>query len=78
MDISEVWPLLKPATRAWLIEHNGEPLAPEIAAEIAAEIAPEIAAPHGAASPSPIEESVDGPLLTDGAVDWIETVANDE
>jgi hypothetical protein len=70
MRITEAWPLLQPSTREWLIEHNGEPLTPEIAAEIVALT--------GDAGSAMMDDTSDGALLADEAVDWIETIANDE
>lgn len=34
MDIAEWWPKLGPATRDWLIAHNGDVLAADLALEI--------------------------------------------
>ena len=63
MTIEQWWPKLKPATRAWLIENNGD--------AIPAELIEEIAAAGGAAD-------LTGAQLADAAVDWVEAVANDE
>jgi hypothetical protein len=61
--IEQWWPALAESTRAWLIENNGDELPPEIIAEVTAA--------GGAAD-------LDGAHLSDAAVDWVETVANDE
>ena len=59
-------------TRNWLIAHNGESLTPAVSADI-------LSATRGATEPGwRAGESVDGPQLTDAAVDWIETIANGE
>ncbi|MBT2585649.1 hypothetical protein [Arthrobacter sp. ISL-95] len=72
MDIQVWWPLLDAETRDWLIEHNGEPLPPEVVTRIMAAT--------GGTSDSRwwASGSADGPQLSDEAVDWIEGVANDE
>lgn len=73
MDFPQIWSRLSPSSRAWLIEHNGEPLSEYLIAEVLS-----IA---GGAPDTPwwSGPSVDGQTqLTDEAVDWIETVANDE
>ncbi|MCY1222036.1 hypothetical protein D9M72_341130 [compost metagenome] len=36
MKILEWWPLVDAETRGWLIEHNGEPLPPNVVADIMA------------------------------------------
>ncbi|MDR6987941.1 hypothetical protein J2Y66_002439 [Paenarthrobacter nitroguajacolicus] len=72
MDIREWWPLLNAETRDWLIDHNGEPLPPNVVARI-------MTATGGTTdSRWWASESTDGPHLSDEAVDWIEGVANDE
>jgi hypothetical protein len=72
MNIPEWWPLVDAETRNWLIEHNGEPLPPNVIADIRAVT--------GGTTDSEwwADESADGPQLSDEAVDWIEAVANDE
>lgn len=66
------WPLVSAETRAWLMDHNGEPLLPSVVTDI-------MAVTGGSTEPEWwAGESADGPLLTDGAVDWIEAVANGE
>lgn len=73
MDIAALWARLSEESRDWLIEHNGESLAPSIRAEI-------LTVTAGHLQPSWWNgEAVDGQSeLTDEAVDWIETFANGE
>ncbi|MEV5052321.1 hypothetical protein [Arthrobacter sp. LAR12-1-1.1] len=72
MNIFEWWPLVDAETRGWLIEHNGEPLPPNVIADI-------MATTDGTTDPGWwAGESADGPQLSVEAVDWIEAVANDE
>ena len=72
MNISEWWRLVDAETRGWLIEHNGEPLAPHVLADIMAATGSTTDSAWWAG------ETTDGPQLSDEAVDWIEAVANDE
>lgn len=66
MDIEGWWHTLDPATREALIANNGDALTPEQVEEIAN-------------AGRPIEPDADGEFfLTDGEVDWIEAMANDE
>lgn len=68
----ELWPLLSATTQTWLIDHNGEPLDPDVLAEL-------VQASPGEASPLWLDtDAEDGPALSDATVDWIEAVANDE
>jgi hypothetical protein len=73
MDISEWWPKLPDSTRAWLIEHNGESLPDDVVRDVMA---------VNAHRTDPLwwaGESQDGQSqLTDQAIDWIESAANDE
>jgi hypothetical protein len=73
MDFSQIWPHLGSSSRSWLVEHNGEPLPEDLIAEI-------LRVTGGEQSPQWwTGPSVEGRTqLTDEAVDWIETVANDE
>lgn len=73
MAIDELWNALEPETRAWLIEHNGESLDPQILDEV-------LAANNGVADPSwwAGESTAGSSQLTDDAIDWIEAVANGE
>jgi hypothetical protein len=73
MGIEDWWPKLRPETRNWLIEHNGE--------EVPSSVLSEITAVAGADSGDESwigEKWPSGVLLSDAAVDWIEEVANDE
>jgi hypothetical protein len=73
MDFPQIWPHLNPSGRAWLIEHHGEALPDQLVAEILSVTGAE-----------PNDQWWSGPAvegqtqLTDEAVDWIDTVANDE
>lgn len=73
MSIESWWPQLTDESRSWLIEHNGEPLDPTVKSQI-------VAINEGNLDPSWwAGESSDGASeLTDEAIDWIETTANDE
>mgnify|MGYP007030408443 FL=1 len=62
MTVSQWWNHVDAATQEWLMDHNGEDLAPEVAAAI-------IAAGGWATSDEP---------LPDEDVDWIEATANGE
>ena len=72
MNILEWWPLVDVETRDWLVEHNGEPLPPNVIANIMAVTGGTTDSEWWAG------ESSGGPRLSDEAVDWIEAVANDE
>lgn len=73
MSIEEWWPKLRPTSKSWLIEHNGEPVPPHLVDEIAEA--------GGQVSPDPDADS-DGDetdfLLTDEQIDWVEELANDD
>lgn len=73
MDIADLWNALGLQTREWLIEHNGEPLNPQVLDEV-------LAANNGATDPSwwAGESTQGSSQLTDDAIDWIESVANSE
>ena len=73
METIDWWPEIDPATRDWLTAHNGEALPEDVLSKI-------IAAGGTLASDAWWigEEGADGIYLSDEAVDWIETVANDE
>lgn len=73
MDFPQIWPLLRASTRSWLMEHNGEPLSEDLVAEIRNVAGGEPSTRWWTGS------SVEGESqLSDEAVDWIETVANDD
>ena len=73
MDFPQIWPLLRSSSRSWLIEHNGEPLPDDLIAEILRIAGGERSAQWWA---GPAGEG--DTQLTDEAVDWIETIANEE
>jgi hypothetical protein len=64
---------VRPSTREWLIEHNGEALLAEIVDDIRL-AGRSIASDPPSASQSGSTEF----LLSDEATDWIEAIANDE
>ena len=73
MGTIEWWPQLDSDAKAWLIAHNGEAVSPEVLSKIAAA--------GGTVTPSAWWVGESGPhgfYLSDEAVDWIETTANDE
>ena len=72
MNIEQWWPRLKPSTREWLIENNGD--------KVPAEVVMEIAEAGGPAASDPwwVSESAPGFYFPDEATDWIEAVANGE
>lgn len=73
MQIIDWWPKLDSDAQAWLIAHNGEAVSPEVLIKIVA---------AGGSVTSKAwwigEHGPDGFYLSDEAVDWIETTANDE
>ena len=73
METIEWWESLEPGAKEWLIEHNGEAVPDDILAGI-------VAAGGAVASDAwwVGEEGPDGFYLSDEAVDWIETVGNEE
>jgi len=73
MDINEWWPRLDSDAGAWLISHNGEAVSPDVLSKIATA--------GGSVTSSAWwigESGPAGTFLSDEAVDWIETRANDE
>ena len=73
MDIEQWWSALKPSTREWLIENNGDAVPAELVAEIK-QASGSIASDDcwvGQSTPS-------GFHLSDAATDWIEAIANGE
>ncbi|WP_137846122.1 hypothetical protein [Microbacterium sp. 2FI] len=73
MELTEWWPKLDSDTQAWLIAHNGEAVSPDVLSQIVAV--------GGSVTSSAWwvgESGPDGFMLSDEAVDWIETTANDE
>jgi len=73
MEIIEWWSDLDSDAKAWLVAHNGEAVSPEVRSKIVA---------AGGSLDSSAwwvgESGPDGFYLSDEAVDWIETAANDE
>lgn len=73
MNIEEWWPLLKPSTKEWLIENNGDGIPDDLIQEITR------AGGSVASDASSVGENDPlGSYLSDEAVDWIEATANDE
>jgi hypothetical protein len=73
MSFEQWWSKVKPSTREWLIENNGDAVPPEIVAEITA-VGGSISSDAwwvGQSGPS-------GFYISDEAADWIEAVANGE
>ncbi len=73
MSIELWWPKLRPETRAWLIDTNGDVVDPAIADEIR----------QLGGTPTKDEwwvgeSGASGFYFSDAAVDWIEAVANGE
>lgn len=73
MEISGWWPRVPDATQEWLVAHNGEPLPDDVLEAVV-----RAGGVRSAASRWVGEDGPDGLLLSDGAVDWIEAVANGE
>ena len=73
MEIIEWWGRLDSDAKAWLIAHNGEAVSPDVMSKI-------VAAGGSLASSAwwVCDSGPDGFFLSDAAVDWIETAANDE
>jgi hypothetical protein len=69
----EWWSRLDPDAKAWLFDHNGEAVSPDVLIKIAA---------AGGSVHSGAwwvgESGADGFFLSDEGVDWIEAAANDE
>lgn len=73
MSIEQWWPKLRPSTREWLIENNGD--------AVPAEIVAEVTAAGGAITSDAWWVGQSGPsgfYISDEAADWIEAIANDE
>jgi hypothetical protein len=72
MDFPQIWPLLSASTRSWLVAHNGEPLPDDLIGDILRVTGGELNARWWTGP------AVEGQTqLSDEAVDWIETVANE-
>jgi hypothetical protein len=73
MSIDQWWPKLRPSTRAWLIENNGDAVPADVVAEIT-EAGGSVTSDAwwvGESGPS-------GFHFSDEATDWIEAVGNGE
>ena len=73
MSIAQWWAKLQSSTQDWLIENNGE--------EVPAVVVAEIAGVGGPASADPWwtgQDGASGHYFPDEAIDWVETLANDE
>jgi hypothetical protein len=73
MSIEQWWTNLQPSTREFLIKNNGDVVPAEIVAEIA-----EAGGPDGADSWWADQNGTSGNSFPDDAIDWVETIANDE
>ena len=73
MSIEQWWPKLKPSTREWLIDNNGDAVPAETLAEI------ENAGGSVASGDWWVgENGPSGFYFSDEAIDWIEAVGNGE
>lgn len=73
MSIEQWWPKLKPSTREWLIDNNGD--------AVPAEILGEIEGAGGSVSTGGWWVGENGPsgfYFSDEAIDWIDAVGNGE
>ena len=73
MNIERWWPKLKPSTRDWLVENNGD--------AVPAEVLREIEEAGGSAASGDWWVGEHGPAgfyFSDAAIDWIEAVGNGE
>lgn len=73
MSIEQWWPKVRPLTREWLIENNGDALPAHIVAEVAAA--------GGSITSDAWWVGQSGPsgfFISDEAADWIEEIANGE
>ena len=69
MNIELWWPKLKPSTREWLIQNNGDSVPPDVVSEITQ---------AGGPDASDSQSGQSGFSLSVENTDWIETVANEE
>lgn len=73
MRIEDWWSLLDWSTQQWLINNNGDVVPPDVLSQITA------VAGEPTAEASWVGNNVPGGFsLSDEAIDWIETTANDE
>lgn len=71
-DFAMVWSALDDPTRRWLANHNSEVLPAAVVGEL-------LAAAGAVGGTEWLDrDDPDGPVLTDGVVDWIEGAANGE
>lgn len=73
MSIEQWWPQLKPSTREWLVDNNGDAVPPEVVAEITDA--------GGSTATDAWWVGDNGPSgfsFSDEAIDWIEAVGNGE
>lgn len=73
MSIEAWWPNLKPSSREWLIDNNGD--------AVPVEVVDDIVVAGGTVSKDAAwvgEVGPEGVYLSDAAVDWVEEVANGE
>ena len=73
MSIEQWWPKLRPSTRDWLIENNGD--------VVPAEVLREIEDAGGSVASGAWRVGANGPSdfsFSDEAIDWIEGVGNGE
>ena len=73
MSIESWWPKLAASDQAWLIQHNGEPLPPEVLKKVTAVGGLICTPPHIVGYPRP-----DGFHFSDETIDRIEAIANGE
>jgi hypothetical protein len=73
MNIEEWWLKVKPSTRDWLTENNGDAIPDDVVQEIVA-VGGSVASDAWWVG----ENGPSGLYLSDSAVDWIEAKANDE
>ncbi|UVJ40380.1 hypothetical protein [Arthrobacter sp. CJ23] len=73
MSIEHWWLKLKPSTRKWLIENNGDAVPPEVVTEIT-----QVGGPIPSDAWWVGQTGLSGFYFSDEAVDWIEAVGNGE
>ena len=79
MNIAEWWPHLDQSAREWLVAHNGEVVPEKVLDQIIAVAgAPTVGATWVGGISDDDQDDVEGFLLSDDAVDWIEQFANGE
>ena len=73
MEIEQWWSGLDPRTQQWLFDHNGEAISSEVLVRIV-----EAGGPATSDAWWSHEDGPTGFFLPDEAVDWVETLANEE